>query len=72
MRIGFDKGEDNNIDKQYTKDKDTNGTNAKRQMSSCGMYQVNIGGRGTWIKTKTTTNSTSWKLGSVAGEGTEE
>ena len=72
MRIGFDKGEDNNIDKQYTKDKDTNGTNAKRQMSSCGMYQVNIGGRGTWKKTKTSTNSSSWKLGSVAGEGTEE
>ena len=70
--MGFDKGEDNNINKQYTKDKDTNGTKAKRQMSSWGMYQVNIGGRGTWIKTRTSANSSSWKLGSVAGEGTEE
>ena len=63
--MGFGKGEDKNIDKQYTKDKDTM---VQRQRDRWGMYQVNIGGGGTWIKTRTSTNSTSWKLRSVAGE----
>ena len=44
----------------------------QRQRDKWGMYKVNIGGGGTWKKTKTSTNSSSWKLGSVAGEGTEE
>ena len=67
--MGFGKGEDKNINKQYAKDKDTM---EQRQTDKWGMYQVNIGGRETSKKTRTRTNSTSWKLGSVAGEGTEE
>ena len=39
--MGFGKGEDKNIDKQYTKDKDTM---VQRQRDKWGMYQVNIGG----------------------------